>query len=61
MRGGPAVREFVYVSALKGHILDRITGIHDALDRQVYDGGFGDESVVAPAAFFLFAATCHSR
>ena len=31
------VREFVYVDALNGEIVDQITGIHDALDRRAFD------------------------
>ena len=31
------VREFVYVSAKTRKVLDQITGIHEALDRQVYN------------------------
>lgn len=31
------VREFVYVDALNGAVVDQITGIHDALDRRAYD------------------------
>ncbi|MGO4893714.1 M4 family metallopeptidase [Flavobacterium sp. W21_SRS_FM6] len=32
-----SVREFVYVDALSGSIIDHITGIHDALNRRAYD------------------------
>ncbi|MFD2167161.1 M4 family metallopeptidase [Thalassotalea euphylliae] len=31
------VREFVYVDAINGDIVDQITGIHDALDRRAFD------------------------
>lgn len=31
------VREFVYVDAINGEVIDQITGIHDALDRRAYD------------------------
>ncbi|REL28081.1 DUF4215 domain-containing protein [Thalassotalea euphylliae] len=31
------VREFVYVDAINGEIVDQITGIHDALDRRAFD------------------------
>jgi len=31
------VREFVYVDALNGKVIDQITGIHDVLDRRAYD------------------------
>lgn len=34
---GSNVREFVYIDAHKGAIVDQITGIHDAIDRIVYD------------------------
>ncbi|MFK8014818.1 MAG: M4 family metallopeptidase [Gammaproteobacteria bacterium] len=37
---GTDLREFVYVNAHSGKITDQITGIYDALDRRVYDGGF---------------------
>ena len=33
------MREFVYVDAHKGHVVDQVTGIHDALNRNIYDGG----------------------
>ncbi len=35
---GGDVREFVYVDARNGKWVDQYTGIHDALDRRVYDG-----------------------
>lgn len=31
------VREFVYVDALNGDVVDQITGIHDALNRRAFD------------------------
>lgn len=31
------VREFVYVDAINGKVIDQITGIHDALDRRAFD------------------------
>jgi cysteine-rich repeat protein len=34
------VREFVYVDAKSGAVIDQITGIHDALHRRAYDGAF---------------------
>ena len=34
---GVSVREFVYVDARSGKVLDQITGIHEALDRRAYD------------------------
>ena len=43
---GKDVREFVYVDAHKGGIVDRITGIHEEIHRRVYDQGFGDEFLV---------------
>lgn len=35
-----SIREFVFVDAHSGRVLDQITGIHQAIDRQVYNGGF---------------------
>jgi cysteine-rich repeat protein len=35
VNGGRSVREFVFVSALTGKVLDQVTGIHQALDRKV--------------------------
>ncbi|MFO1467806.1 MAG: M4 family metallopeptidase [Steroidobacteraceae bacterium] len=35
---GARVREFVYVDAHTGKIIDRISGIYDALNRRAYDG-----------------------
>jgi Zn-dependent metalloprotease len=35
---GKDVREFVYVDAHSGKFVDQITGIHESLDRRVYDG-----------------------
>ncbi|MDU0355422.1 M4 family metallopeptidase [Paraglaciecola aquimarina] len=32
-----SVREFVYVDAISGKVVDQITGIHDALDRRAFD------------------------
>lgn len=46
VREGPDVREFVYVDAHKGHVVDRISGIHEALDRRVYDGGLDETFLV---------------
>ena len=37
------IREFVFVDAHTGEVLEQITGIHDAIDRQVYDGGFAPQ------------------
>ncbi len=37
---GSDVREFVYVDAHTGKIVDRISAIHEALSRKVYDGGY---------------------
>lgn len=34
--GGGSVREFVYVDAHTGEIVDQISGVHEALDREVY-------------------------
>ncbi len=38
----PGLREFVYIDAHTGKFVDQITGIHEALHRRVYDGGFAD-------------------
>ncbi|MHC4695303.1 MAG: M4 family metallopeptidase [Planctomycetota bacterium] len=43
---GADVREFVYVDAHKGYLVDQITGICDALYRKVYDGAYDAGSVV---------------
>ncbi len=43
---GNAVREFVYIDAHTGKVVQQITGIHDVLDRRVYDGGFNGASLV---------------
>ncbi|MCB1701182.1 MAG: M4 family metallopeptidase [Pseudomonadales bacterium] len=32
-----SIREFVFIDAHKGDVVDQITGIHDALDRRAYD------------------------
>ena len=40
------VREFVYVDAHSGTIVDQVTGIHEALNRRVYDGGYGPGFIV---------------
>jgi cysteine-rich repeat protein len=40
------IREFVFVDAHDGAVLDQITGIHHAIDRQVYDGGFNENLLV---------------
>lgn len=37
VNGAGNVREFVYVDALNGKVVDQITGIHDALDRRAFD------------------------
>ena len=39
---GSDVREFVYVDAHDGRIVDRITGIHTALDRRIHEPRFND-------------------
>ncbi len=43
---GNDVREFVYVDAHKGVVVDRITGIYESIHRRVYDQGFDDGSLV---------------
>jgi Zn-dependent metalloprotease len=40
------VRELVYVDAHDGKVIDQVTGIHEALSRRVYDGGYGPTFVV---------------
>jgi bacillolysin len=37
---GVTVREFVYVSALTGKVIDTISGVHEDLTRRAYDGAF---------------------
>ena len=37
---GGSVREFVYVSAITGKVVDTISGVHEDLYRRAYDGGF---------------------
>jgi bacillolysin len=37
---GASVREFVYVSALTGKVVDTISGVHEDLSRRAYDGAF---------------------
>ena len=36
------VREFVYVDAHNGRVIDQITGIYHALNREVYEGNLGN-------------------
>ena len=36
---GADVREFVYVDAHSGKVVDQVTGIFDGLNRRAYDGG----------------------
>ena len=43
---GPGIREFVFVDAHSGKVVDQITGVYDALDRRVYEGGFGASFLV---------------
>ncbi|MBT8135397.1 MAG: M4 family metallopeptidase [Gammaproteobacteria bacterium] len=40
------VREFVMVNAVNGKIVDQYTGIHEALNRRVYNGGFSAQLLV---------------
>jgi Zn-dependent metalloprotease len=37
---GAAVREFVFVDAHSGKVIEQITGIHDGMFRRAYDGRF---------------------
>jgi Zn-dependent metalloprotease len=41
---GSDVREFVYVDAHSGKIVDQFTGIHDALDRRAYNSNGGNQA-----------------
>ncbi|MEM9057363.1 MAG: M4 family metallopeptidase, partial [Pseudomonadota bacterium] len=43
---GERVRDFVYVDALGGKVVDRFSGLEHALDRIVYDGGFNESHIV---------------
>jgi Zn-dependent metalloprotease len=40
------VREFVYVDAHEGKVIDQVSGINEALARRVYDGGYGPTFIV---------------
>ena len=40
------VREFVYVDAHSGAVIDQVSGIQEALARRVYDGGYGPTFIV---------------
>ncbi|MFK8028840.1 MAG: M4 family metallopeptidase [Gammaproteobacteria bacterium] len=40
---GQHTREFIYVSAVHGKVVDQITGTYDVMNRQIYDGGFGGQ------------------
>ncbi|HYB99849.1 MAG TPA: M4 family metallopeptidase [Candidatus Limnocylindrales bacterium] len=46
VRGGERVRELVYVDAMGGKILERITGVHQALSRRLYDGQYAAASLL---------------
>lgn len=35
------IREFVWVDATSGKVIDQYTGIHTAIERRIYDGGYG--------------------
>lgn len=41
-----SAREFVFVDAHTGKVLDRYAGIHHGLDRKIYSGGFAAEFLV---------------
>ncbi len=43
---GADVREFLFVNAHNGKIVDQVTGIYESLDRKVYNGGFGSGFLV---------------
>jgi cysteine-rich repeat protein len=38
-----SVREFVFVDAHTGQVIDQISGIHEAIDRRMYNGGLGPQ------------------
>ena len=39
---GTSVREFVYIDAHTGKVIDRYTGIHDAIERRIHEPDFDD-------------------
>lgn len=45
---GTSVREFVYVDALDGKIVDQISGINGAKDRRVYEASYDPENPELP-------------
>jgi len=49
---GHAVREFVYVDAQNGKIVDRVTGIQGARNRRVYEGTYDPASPELPPPFW---------
>lgn len=50
---GADLREFVYVDAQDGQEVDRIAGIHEGLDRMIYDGPAGGYRPNDPTANLL--------
>ncbi len=42
IRNGIDVREFLYIDALTGELIEQFTGIAHALEREVYEGNFDD-------------------
>lgn len=44
--GGPGIREFVYVDAHDGNVIDQITGIHHSIHRRIYNGGLSPSLLV---------------
>jgi Zn-dependent metalloprotease/subtilisin-like proprotein convertase family protein len=45
---GTAVREFVYVDAISGKIVDQISGIHGVKDRRIYEATYNPENPELP-------------
>jgi cysteine-rich repeat protein len=53
LSNGADVREFVYIDAHDGGEVDRISGIHEGLDRMIYDGPAGGYNAMDPTANVL--------
>ena len=52
---GAGIRDMVYVSAHSGKVIDRISGIHENLNRRAYDAlACERELVIVPGATHLF-------
>ncbi len=48
VRHGNSVREFVYVDAVDGKVVDQISGIHGVKDRRVYEGTYNPDDPETP-------------